>query len=446
MKKKICLFSVVLILMAGGCTLKKGNILETNTVSGITEDVTISTIILMLDSGVTIEIDKSGAVIEGGGELLIGSKVTLTYTGELDMLKAVQLVKVEKIEITGQLSPDEMIARRAQVIMASMSLDEKVGQMFFVRYPVGTDIEVFEAIKNYGFGGVILFDKDIKNRTRSQLKQIIAQSQAASKKGMLVAIDEEGGTVVRISQYKSYRAVPFWSPQDLYREGGFDLVVSDTIEKATLLKSIGINVNMAPVSDVSIDPTDYIYARSFGGTAEKTSEYVRIIVETMKKENIGSVLKHFPGYGNNKDTHTGTARDNRSYEIFETSDFLPFIAGIKAGADSVLVSHNIITSMDPDLPASLSLKVHAILRDKIGFTGVIMTDDLNMDAIKNHFYGKDPAVLAVLSGNDLITTTDYATQIPNVISAVKSGEIKQDQINASVVRILMWKLKLGIIK
>ena len=446
MKKKICLIIVVMILIMGGCTNKKENLPVTNTVSGITEDVTESTLVLMLNSGQKIETDISTTVIVGGEELLIGSRVTLTYTGELDYLNIVQFIKVEKINITGQLSPDEMIARRAQAIMTSMSLEEKVGQMFFVRYPGGTENEAFEAIKNYGFGGVILFAKDIRNRTKSQLKEMITQSQAASNKGIFVAIDEEGGTVVRISQYSSYRSIPFWSPQDLYRKGGFDLIISDAIEKASLLKSIGINVNLAPVADVSTDPSDYINARSFGDIAGKTAEYVKTIVDVMNNEGVGSVLKHFPGYGNNKDTHIGLAIDNRSYENFETSDFIPFIIGIMFGADSVMVSHNIIMSMDPDLPASLSLKVNRILRDELGFSGVIMTDELSMDAIRNYSYGKDPAVLAVLAGNDLITTTDFVTQIPNVISAVKNGEIKEDQINASVVRILIWKLRLGILK
>ena len=446
MKKKICLIIVVMILIMGGCTNKKENLPVTNTVSGITEDVTESTLVLMLNSGQKIETDISTTVIVGGEELLIGSRVTLTYTGELDYLNIVQFIKVEKIDITGQLSPDEMIARRAQAIMTSMSLEEKVGQMFFVRYPGGTENEAFEAIKNYGFGGVILFAKDIRNRTKSQLKEMITQSQAASNKGIFVAIDEEGGTVVRISQYSSYRSIPFWSPQDLYRKGGFDLIISDAIEKASLLKSIGINVNLAPVADVSTDPSDYINARSFGDIAGKTAEYVKTIVDVMNNEGVGSVLKHFLGYGNNKDTHIGLAIDNRSYENFETSDFIPFIIGIMFGADSVMVSHNIIMSMDPDLPASLSLKVNRILRDELGFSGVIMTDELSMDAIRNYSYGKDPAVLAVLAGNDLITTTDFVTQIPNVISAVKNGEIKEDQINASVVRILIWKLRLGILK
>jgi len=209
------------------------------------------------------------------------------------------------------------------------------------------------------------------------------------------------------------------------------------------LNSLGINLNLAPVCDVSTNSADYIYGRTFGKTASLTATYIKTVVETMNSMKMGSALKHFPGYGNNVDTHTGISYDKRPYQTFETSDFLPFIAGIKANAGAVLVSHNIVTSMDAEHPASLSLKIHRILREELGFQGVIMTDDLYMQAIKQFTGEQQAAVTAVLAKNDLICCTDFEVQIPAVITAVKNGTIAESQIDESVTRILLWKLKLG---
>lgn len=332
---------------------------------------------------------------------------------------------------------------KAQLILADLSLEEKVGQMFFVRC---IKDQALADIKTYHLGGYILFGDDFKNQTKKEINAGIASYQNKSDIPMLVGVDEEGGTVNRVSRNKAFRAVPFKSPQDLYEEGGFDLIRSDTKEKSELLLSLGINVNLAPVCDVSISPEDFIYKRAFGQDAEQTAGYVKIVVTEMKKAGIGSTLKHFPGYGNNVDTHTGIAIDERSLKSFEENDFLPFQAGINAGAGSILVSHNIVKSMDENYPASLSKKVHDILRKNLGFNGVVMTDDLSMDAIKNYTNDEEAAVLAISAGNDLVVATDYNVQIPAVLKALKEGTLTENRIDESVLRILTWKLELGIIK
>lgn len=330
-----------------------------------------------------------------------------------------------------------------KTMLKSMSIEQKIGQMFIVRCP---DENAVNKVFEYHLGGYILFARDFKGKTENEIKENIQSYQDASILKMLIAVDEEGGTVNRISINKNLRAVPFWSPQDLYNEGGWELIISDTIEKSTLLKSLGINVNMAPVCDISQSSSDYIYKRSFGRNADETSNYIKTVVKTMNSEKIGSVLKHFPGYGNNIDTHTGISYDKRDYNTFLNNDFKPFKAGIEVGADAVLVSHNIIEAIDSHNPASLSKKVHDILRKELNFTGVIMTDDLLMDAIKDYVGEEQAAISAILAGNDLICCTNFETQIPAVINAVKEGIISENQINESVLRILNWKNKLGILK
>ena len=151
------------------------------------------------------------------------------------------------------------------------------------------------------------------------------------------------------------------------------------------------------------------------------------------------VLKHFPGYGNNVDTHTGIAVDDRPMETFENSDLLPFKAGIEAGAPFVLVSHNIVNCMDPELPASLSPAVHKILREECGFDGIAITDDLAMDAVKAYAKDGAVAVLALQAGNDMVVTTDYRTQIPAVIAAVQEGTLDESVIDDACLRVLRCK-------
>ena len=341
-----------------------------------------------------------------------------------------------------QAEEPDPIAARAQELLDGMTLEEKVGQMFIARCP---ETDAAQLAADYHLGGYILFGRDFKDKTAEQVTTDIQSYQDAAEIPLLIAVDEEGGTVNRVSSNPNLRSSPFRSPQSLYSEGGLELVRSDAQEKCRLLESLGININFAPVCDVSQDPADFIYDRTLGRDAQETSQYVAAVVETMAEEGMGSVLKHFPGYGNNTDTHTGVAYDDRPYDTFLTSDFLPFQAGIAAGADMVLVSHNIVSAMDETSPASLSPEVHRVLREDLGFTGVIVTDDLVMDGVRDFAGDDEAAVLAVQAGNDLLCCTDFQTQVPAVLAAVESGEITEEQIDAAVLRVLTMKLRLGIL-
>ena len=331
----------------------------------------------------------------------------------------------------------------AELYVNNLPLETQVAQMFFARCP---DVDAAALAAEYDIGGYILFGRDFEGQTPDSVTATIQSYQDAAATPMLIGVDEEGGTVVRVSANPAFRAEKFRSPQALYNEGGFDLITSDTREKDELLSSIGVNVNFAPVCDVSTDPNDFMNARSFGRDAAQTSEYVRTVVGQMAADGMGMVLKHFPGYGNNIDTHTGIATDERPIETFRESDFLPFAAGIEAGAQSVLVSHNIVTCMDSELPASLSPAVHDILRDELGFEGVIMTDDLIMEAITDYTGGENAAVLAVQAGNDMLVSSDFVTQYNAVLAAVQDGTISEDRIRESAIRIIRWKMDLGLLE
>ena len=331
----------------------------------------------------------------------------------------------------------------AERYVNNLPLEAQVAQMFFARCP---ETDAAALAGQYDIGGYILFARDFDGQTRDSVTQTIQSYQDAAATPMLIGVDEEGGTVVRISSNPNLRAAPFHSPQSLYNEGGFTLITSDTKEKDELLASLGVNVNFAPVCDVSTNPADFINARAFGQDAAQTSEYVRTVVSQMVADGTGMVLKHFPGYGSNVDTHTGIAIDERPLDSFRESDFLPFEAGIAAGAQSILVSHNVVNCMDSELPASLSPAVHDILRTELGFDGVIMTDDLIMEAITDYTGGENAAVLAVQAGNDMLVSSDFVTQYNAVLAAVQDGTISADRIRESAVRVIRWKLDLGLMQ
>lgn len=342
--------------------------------------------------------------------------------------------------------PDpDALPKEIQALLDGMTLEEKVGQLFFVRCPADKAVEDVAA---YHLGGYLLFGRDFQDKTANDVIQTIAAYQDAASVPLLIGADEEGGTVVRVSGNPHLRSSKFKSPQKLFAAAGIDAFQRDTREKDRLLSALGINVNFAPVADVSTNPGDFIYARTFGQDAAATADYVSAVAAQMSADNVGSVLKHFPGYGNNIDTHTGIAVDSRPMETFTSADFLPFQAGIAAGgaAAAVLVSHNIVQCMDPDLPASLSPAVHQLLREELGFDGVVMTDDLAMDAVAAYSPDGAVAVMALQAGNDMVVTTDYRIQIPKVIEAVESGTLEEAAVDAACVRVLRWKEALGLLK
>ena len=342
------------------------------------------------------------------------------------------------------LTPEEQAEqareKRLQALLDSMTLEEKVGQLFFVRCP---ETNAVEDISTYHLGGYLLFGRDFKDGdswlTKEQFLEKIQSYQNAAEIPLFIGSDEEGGTVTRASRNPNLFSETFKSPQKLNYIGGIEEILRDTDTRSRELRALGINVNFAPVCDVSTDPKDFIYDRTLGQDANMTADYVRLVVPAMTEGGTLPVLKHFPGYGNNVDTHTGIAVDLRPMETFENSDLLPFQAGIEAGAPFVLVSHNIVTCMDADLPASLSPAVHRVLREACGFEGIAITDDLAMDAVQAYAKNGAVAVMALQAGNDMIITTDYRTQIPAVIAAVQDGTLDESVIDNACLRVLRCK-------
>lgn len=346
-------------------------------------------------------------------------------------------VQAEKTETTIETSEGEenkVIEDR----LAAMTLEEKVGQLFWARVPSNQQIE---DLQSYHLSGYILFGRDFEGRSLEDIKALTKAYQAAAKIPLLIGSDEEGGTVTRIS---SILETPFQSPMALYHQGGMEAVLSDTKQKSELLKSVGINAGLFPVADLARNHSAFIYDRTIGQDAQTTASYVQQIVEELKKSKVGSTLKHFPGYGDNGDSHTAIIQDNRSLDELRQADFLPFRAGIDAGAGSVLVSHNILSKIDT-VPSSISPKITDLLRKELHFKGVIMTDDLDMAGLANFVSQEEAAFQVIVAGNDLILGSSYQTQIPYLLKKISSGELTEERIDESVRRILTWKYDLGLL-
>ena len=323
----------------------------------------------------------------------------------------------------------------------NMSLEEKVGQLFVVRYSK----EMTSKWTSLNPGGYLLFAKDFENHTKESIKNELTTLQEKQKYPLLIAVDEEGGYVTRVSRFKAFRDEKFASPKYYYETGGYELLEETEKEKAELLTSLGVNLNLAPVADVSTNENDFINNRTFGRNATETAELIRHMVQYANKYNIGSCLKHFPGYGNNEDTHTGISIDNRDYQSLKDSDFLPFQAGIEENAPCVLVSHNIITSIDSNYPASLSNKVIGELRN-LNYNNVVITDDLAMDAVKNYVENNEAATLAINAGNDMIITSDFESMYQELLQSIKDKKITEERLNEAITRVINWKIRMGLLK
>lgn len=323
-----------------------------------------------------------------------------------------------------------------------LSAEEKVGQLFLIRIP---EENVLSDIEKYNPSGVVIFSRDVEKETKVSFTDKINGFQKKSRIPLLVASDEEGGTVTRVSQNKDIVESPFKSPQEIYKKDGLEGLKKETKERSEKLKELGINVNLGPVADVSTEKDSFIYDRSLGLPTDETSLAIAAMVGVMNEEKIGNSLKHFPGYGDNKDSHTEIVYDDRKVADLRKNDWLPFEVGIRAGADSILMSHNILKDVDDKKPSSLSKPVHDVLRNDLNFSGVIITDDMDMAGLTDFTTQKEGALDAILSGNDLVMTSHYQEQIPFILEEMKKNDALKNRVDESVTRVIKWKYELGLL-
>lgn len=329
--------------------------------------------------------------------------------------------------------------RTINQMMEGMTIEDKIGQLFLGHIP---EQEAEQIVGAYYLGGYMLESKDVEGKSLSQLKKDLASYQKASNIPLLLASNEEGGAVSQISPILKE---PFASPMEMYDEGGLDAVLEGAKSKVSVLKDLGISAGFFPIADVVTNPSSPIYERTLGQDAMTTSDYVREVVTLLKEENFLSTLKHFPGSSETGDVITGLVYDDRPVDELRKQDFLPFEAGIEAGADSVMVSHIILTAVS-DQPSSISPEVMAILRQELGFEGVILTDDFDKLGLSEFLDQNEAALQAIEAGADMILSSNFTSQIPYLLDQVKRGKLSEDRIEQSVERILGMKYDLGLVK
>ena len=345
---------------------------------------------------------------------------------------------------------EELPAARAEKILSEMSLEEKVWQMMIVYpeaiinvYPV-TDAgnTTRQALEDCPVGGFLYDRKNLLSR--SQVAEMLANVQTFSKIPLILTCDEEGG---RVNRLMSAVGTTWIGPMLDYKDEGPGTAFSNAETIARDLLSCGFNTDLAPVADVWSNPQNTVIGdRAYSDDFQQAAQLVAAAVEGFHAGGSACTLKHFPGHGNTSaDSHYGAVYVERTLEELRTGELLPFQAGIDAGADAVMIGHLIVSDIDNE-PAPFSYKiVTGLLREEMGFDGVVMTDGLQMQAMTDHYSSAEIAVKAVKAGVDiLLCPLDVKAAVRAVTDAVDSGEITEQRLDESVRRILTMKLKNGM--
>lgn len=345
---------------------------------------------------------------------------------------------------------------RVDRILKSMTLEEKIGQVFIAAFRYNSsnepmlelDEEVRGIIKKYKLGGVILFSENID--TIPQTVKLIKEIQRSSRIPLFIAIDEEGGLVSRLNSSSKMHAtkLPGNAAIGKIKEPQLAYEVGKILGRE--VGSLGFNINFAPVADVNTNPDNPVIGeRAFGSDPENVAQMVEAMVRGVQDQNVSTVLKHFPGHGDTLlDTHTGEVIIKHNRERLEKIEFVPFKRGIKAGADGIMTAHIKAPHLTKsDMPATLSKEIlTGILRKDMKYKGLIITDALEMGAINKYWNSAEAAVKAFEAGADIILIpASIEEAYCGLLDAVKQGDIPESRLNESVRRILNTKHKRKIL-
>ena len=344
-------------------------------------------------------------------------------------------------------------------ILNSMTLEEKIGQMFIVDLdnlkngkalntaPTNIDANQIANLKKFNIGGVIFFRNNLKDK--NILVKYIKNLQSNSKHPLFVSVDEEGGTVSRLGKPGGYGVTYFPNMSEIGATGDVNKAYNVGKTLGSELKSLGFNVDFAPVADINTNPNNPVIGnRAFGNDSELVASMVVKEVEGMQSENVSSALKHFPGHGDTStDTHTGLASITANKERLDKVELVPFKAGIAAGADFVLTAHISTPNVTGNnIPATMSKEILTdILRQELNFENIIITDALNMGAIANYYSTEEIVLNCVNAGVDImLMPKEIEKAINYLLKLVNDGTISEERINDSVRRIVTIKQKRGL--
>lgn len=340
----------------------------------------------------------------------------------------------------------------AERLLADMAAREKIYQLFSVfayDLPGVSELtaageQTRAALERYPVGG-LLYDAD-NMETREQIRTMLDTTRTYSRIPLLFACDEEGG---RVSRLMRSVGTPRVGPMLDYHADGPEKARENARTIAGGLISCGFNWDLAPVADVWTDTRNTVIGnRAYSTDFEEAAELIGAAVEGFHAGGAACTLKHFPGHGGTaEDSHYGSAYVHRTLEELRAGEFLPFAAGIRAGADAVMIGHLIVEDIDSE-PAPFSYRiVTELLREELGFQGVIVTDSLQMEAMTKHYGSGEAAVRALLAGVDmLLCPANLKTAAEAVWEALETGRLAQARLDESVLRILRMKEAMGLLK
>lgn len=376
----------------------------------------------------------------------IGKEITLRYPWEEEEGDG-----EEENEYTKEPDENEKKDLEIKAIMEGMTLEEKICQLFMVtpEQITGVDAAVQagdmtrEALQNYPVGGIVYFAQNIIDE--QQLRTMIENTKSYSKYPLFVGVDEEGGSLVsRIAENANFTVEKVPDMQAIGASGDYEQAYSAGQTIGSYLYDLGFNLDFAPVADVLTNPQNTaIGVRSFGTDASVAAGMAARFTEGLQERQVSAVLKHFPGHGGTSgDSHDGAVTNERTLEELKGTEFLPFESGIQAGADCVMAGHISLPAVTGDTtPASLSQKIiTGLLREELGFDGVVITDSMQMGAVTNNYSSAEAAVKAFQAGADVILMPqDFVQAYEGLLNAARNGEISSKRIDESVYRILECK-------
>ena len=344
----------------------------------------------------------------------------------------------------------------ARNILNSMTTEEKAAQIFFVTPEAITGVQTVTAagdatkaaLEKYPVGGLVYFSANLisPEQTRTMLANTWAYSQEVMKVPVYLGVDEEGGTVARVASNPAFSVTQYQGMRAIGDTGDPSQAYQAAQTISSYLKDLGFNMDFAPDADVITNPENKVIGnRSFGTDPQLVGDMVSAAVKGFRDQAMASCIKHFPGHGGTKgDTHEGYAYTDRTVEQMESAELLPFRSGIEAGVEFIMASH-ISAPNTPagDTPASLSsYMLTDLLREQMGYQGLVITDAMNMGAISQQYSSAQAAVQAFQAGADMILMPENFTEAYNgILQAVQSGQITQERLDTSVLRILETKLE-----
>lgn len=345
---------------------------------------------------------------------------------------------------------------KVKEIIESMTLEEKVAQLFILTPEALTGKAVVteagrmtkKAVEKYPVCGMIYMSQNLESP--DQVRRMINNTQEYSKERiglpMFISVDEEGGTVSRFENKSAFACERIETMSVVGRTEDSHNAYEVGVTIGSFLSNLGFNMNNAPVADVLTNPTNTVIgSRSFGTDCILVSEMVLAEIKGLQEKKVIPVIKHYPGHGSTEaDTHNGYAYTNKTLDEMMKNELVPFIAAIDAGVDVIMVSHISCPSIVGDgTPTSLSEKmIQEILREMLGYQGVVITDALNMGAIAEDYSSSQAAIEAIKAGVDiLLMPEDFQSAYQGILNAVQSGEINETRIDESLRRIIELKLK-----